>query len=68
MSFDMPEITPLDRIVSTSVYNATLTIRKTDDIKLLRLALQVERLGCKRATLIRALVSKIKKLENGGIK
>ncbi len=63
MSFDIPEITPLNRIVNTSVYDATFTIRETDDIKLLRLALQYERLNLKRATLIRALTSRIRKLE-----
>jgi len=63
MSFDIPEITPVGRICHTSVYDASITIKKETDIGLLRLALLYEKFTTKRGTLIRLLTSRIRKLE-----
>lgn len=63
MSFDIPKITPVGRICNTSVYDASITIRRETDIETLRLALQYEKLGQKRTTMIKMLNSRIRKLE-----
>jgi hypothetical protein len=62
MSFDIPESTPITQICNTSVYDGCLSVRKETDVKNLRLALQYERLNQKRATLIRAITARIRKL------
>lgn len=63
MSIDIPKITPIGRICNTSVYDASLTIRQETDVKILRLALQYEKFTQRRATQIRMLDVRIRKLE-----
>ncbi|BBO84496.1 hypothetical protein DSCO28_50620 [Desulfosarcina ovata subsp. sediminis] len=63
MSFDIPEYTPAERIVSTSVHDAGFVIRREIDVDVLREAAQIEGAGLRRVSLIRAIESRIRKLE-----
>ena len=63
MSFEIPEYTPAERIVCTSVHDAGFAIRRETDINILREAVQIESTGKKRGTLIRSIEARIKKLE-----
>ena len=63
MSFEMPEQTPITRICNTSVYDGTLAVKRETDIKVLYHARMYESLNLKRATLLKAIASRIRKLE-----
>lgn len=66
MSFDFDRIPEYKKICCTSVYDATLKVRNSTDLRTLKLALKYERLSQRRSTLIRALTARIRKLEKIG--
>lgn len=62
MSWNIPKLTPVERICCTSVQDGCLTIDKTTDQGVLRDALDYERRGWGRSTLIKKLVARMNKL------
>lgn len=63
MSYEIKQYTPEQHICCTSVQDGCLTIMNTSDIGVLRRALAYEKRGRGRATLIKKLKARIKKLE-----
>jgi hypothetical protein len=63
MSYEVPKFTPAQRICCTSVQDGCLTIDNTTDLRVLRDALDYERRGMGRSTLIKKLVARINQLE-----
>ena len=63
MSFDIPELTDVERICNTSVYDAGITIRTCTDAGLLKRALKYEFENRQRKTLIRMLGQRVKRLQ-----
>jgi hypothetical protein len=57
------KFSPVERICCTSVQDGCLTIGNTSDIGVLREALDYERRGMGRSTLMKKLVARINQLE-----
>ena len=65
MSFDFPKYSPAERIVHTSVYDGCISIQHETDVSVLKEALELEKRGSVRSSLIKAIRSRIRKLERG---
>ena len=63
MSFDFKEHTPAERIVYTSVYDGCMSVREETDINVLKKALELEKRGSARISLVKAIKARIRKLE-----
>lgn len=60
------QLSPVDKIVGTSVDDARSSISAMTDLKLAKECLRKETMSMKRATMVKLLQAKIRKLEKGG--
>lgn len=62
MIIDIPELSDVEKICNTSVYDAGITIRNCTDVDLLKRAIKHEFDHGRRVTMIRMLGRRVRKL------